>query len=187
MMMRVACLGVCAMFVVVPFGCEKKKTESPVAQDHAGRVIFPRQIEVEDESVNQFVREAMKTCFAGEYPAFRDLWADGGSSFSADKYERGWKRADQISIKRLKPVQFAPSVEDALDEDGSLKTTLIYYIVAEVRLSAEIHNPNREVVLWIIPEDGGWRFRHPPKAFFASIAEAEAAAESGTGATKPRG
>lgn len=178
----------CALAVTALSGCEEKQAKPKPVPAPTDRVTFPKELEVEDESVNQFIREAMKTCFAGEYAAFKALWSkEGESTFTAEQYERGWKKADKIKITRLAPVRFAESLDDALADDGSLKTTLIYYVVAEVRLAADIRKPQRPVVLLIRPEDENWRFQHPPKAFLTTIAEAEAAKSVPPDESNPKG
>ncbi len=165
----------CALTIVATSGCEKEQVDAVPTTDFGQRIKFAPAIMVEDESVNQFVRDAMKTCFSGDYTEFRKLWSDGGSSFTAEQYERGWKKADRIEVVRLAPVNYAERVEDAFDEEGNLKTTRIYYVVANVELAADIRNPTREVVLLIRPENGQWRFQHPPKAFFDQLERSQSA------------
>ena len=135
-----------------------------------GRVVFPDALRVEDESVNEFIERAMKTCAGGVYDDFRLLWSIQREPLSREEYEKGWQAIREIRVRALEQVKLAPDSDDP----GGVEQ-LVYALLARVDLDAarlpNEEQPHREVALMLLREHDQWRLAHGPKALRAWIAK----------------
>lgn len=125
-------------------------------------LIFPSKMYVEDQSLNQFVIEAMQTCITGEYDAFRLLWSAREEPMARGEFDKGWKAIEEIRILALEKVRLAP------DKDKiSQSPELVYALYANVKLNADLispqQKPEREAISMIVQEQGKWRMAKAPK------------------------
>jgi len=135
----------------------------PVQLQQKNLLSFPDELYVEDESVNEFVRQAMDVCASGDYDAFRLLWTARQDPLPHDEFEKGWQAVEEIHVRALERVRL---VDEA--EDGQGKAYAGYAVFAEVHLDpthirAKVE-PDREVVLAMVREHDQWRLAKAPKA-----------------------
>jgi hypothetical protein len=126
-------------------------------------LIFPDELRVEDESVNEFVRHAMAICGRGEYEPFRLLWSVREEPLPRDQFEEGWQAVKIIRLRALRKAKLI-----AEKAGGSPDGEVVYLALAEVELDPEHpagkKQARREVVLMLIREDERWRIAQPPTA-----------------------
>ncbi len=125
-------------------------------------LIFPDELHVEDESLNEFVIAAMKTCVEGEYDAFRLIWSAREEPMQRGEFDKGWKAIEEIRILALEKVRLTP------DKDQISQTPeLVYALYANVKLNADLispqQKPEREAISMIVNEQGKWRMATAPK------------------------
>lgn len=152
---------------------DAEDTKAADRQDAAARrrpdlLRFPADLHMADASVNAFVKEAMLHCASGDYNRFRLLWSAKEEPLSRDDYEQGWQAVQKIAVRALKKVMLAADSKHRGDPSRK-----VYVLLAEVALDpthrAGAREPNREVVLMMVREQGAWRLAHPPKAMRAWI------------------
>lgn len=107
-------------------------------------------MEVDDPTVNGFVRATIEACASADYERFRALWSATEEPLSREQFERGWRTARRIEVHALQPLRHP--------KDGSI----LYYIHASVELAPQVREPKREVVLLIVKRDGRWRLARAP-------------------------
>ena len=132
------------------------------AQPRGDLLVFPGELRVEDESVNEFVVRAMTTCASGDYAAFRLLWSVLQEPLPRDEYKKGWQAVQEIRIRALKEIALAPGSQE---DPGESKTA--YVVVADVALDpshpAARSQPQRQAVLMIVKEREEWRLAQATK------------------------
>ena len=133
-------------------GCSRDEPEpESVATPQPGvRVVFPPSVEVDDATINDFVRKTIEICASADYERFRALWGATEEPFTREQFERGWQTARRIEVHALQPMRHP--------KDGSI----LYYIHASVELAPQMREPKREVVLLIVKRDGRWRLARAP-------------------------
>jgi len=152
-------LVACCFAGILAAGCEKtSEPEQGVAAPAkpADVLVFPSELRVSDDSVNEFVSRAMRVCGEGEYEPFRLLWSVKEDTLSRGDFEQGWQAVVKIQIRALQPVFLAA------DAEGSAMTgETIYVVLANVELDpahrAGQNEPHREVALKVVKENGEWR------------------------------
>ena len=73
-------------------GCDSNEDHQPataIEQEAKAKnlLVFPDDLHTTDDSINQFVKRAMRTCAAGEYPPFRLLWSVREEPLPRDEYD----------------------------------------------------------------------------------------------------
>jgi len=125
-------------------------------------LIFPDELRVADETVNDFVAKAMSTCAAGEYEPFRLLWSVRGDPLPREEFEQGWQAVQVIKVRVLEKVMI-----DADPNAGRAEPEIVYALLVDVSLDPEQKagqkKPQREVVLMLIREHEQWRLAQAPK------------------------
>jgi hypothetical protein len=157
---------------LVAIGCRRESdTSAPPAAAppvlHPAKppdlLVFPDSLRVADPAVNDFARQAMETCAAGDYPQFRLLWSVRHEPLSRGEYEKGWQAVQQIRLRALEPVRIA---EPAPDDPPTELPPLSYVVLADVTFDPAHRiaraEPNREVVLLIVHEQDAWRLAEAP-------------------------
>ena len=151
-------------------GCDTSSSDAPdsaqavsaALQKPAQVLIFPESMQVEDESVNAFVKKAMAACAKGDYGAFRLLWSARQEPLPQAEFDAGWKAVQAIRIRSLDHIRMAVKSETG-DED--LRDH--YVFVAEVQFDpqrpAGRKEPTRQVVLLMGKEQGQWRLARAPE------------------------
>lgn len=169
MLHKFSIITVAAVLLCVGMACRRDQADSAVStptDDPKPSVedllIFPEEMQVADESVNEFVARAMTVCAAGRYEDFRLLWSARDQPLSRGEYEMGWQAVREIRIRALERVRLGPDSTRG-GEDGEF----VYVILAGVSLdptqSAGGQEPNREAVLMAIREQDDWRLARAPK------------------------
>lgn len=132
---------------------------SPKPQDV---LIFPDELRVADETVNDFVAKAMSICAAREYEAFRLLWSVRGDPLPREEFEQGWQAVQIIKVRALEKVMI-----DADPSAGRAEPETVYALLVDVSLDPEQKagqkKPQREVVLMLIREHEQWHLAQAPK------------------------
>jgi len=142
-------------------------------------LIFPDELRVADETVNDFVAKAMSICAAGEYGAFRLLWSVRGDPLPREEFEQGWQAVQNIKVRALEKVML-----DADPSAGRAESESVYALLVDVSLDPEQRagqkKPRREVVLMLIREHEQWRLAQAPKPMREWVKKklAEASSES---------
>ena len=143
---------------------------------------FPEALHVSDDSVNEFVGQAMDACAKGRYDDFRLLWSAQQKPLERAEFEVGWIAVQSIEVRALEPIKMATKTEageERLDEH--------YVFLAEVRFDpqhpAGRKEPTREVILLLTKEQQQWRLARAPAKIRVWIRErvadyAEAAASN---------
>jgi hypothetical protein len=156
-------------------------------------LVFPAELKVDDPALNDFVATAMRICASGNYEDFRRLWSAREEPMSREEFNEGWQAVQEIRIAALQKVRIDRSIandngtnktanknpgdEDPNNNLARAKTNDVspaeddgirYVIFARVQLDAAHpvghRNPRREVLLLLVPEQGGWRFARAPKS-----------------------
>ncbi len=132
-------------------GSGKAAAGDPAPAGEAGaQLIFPPELRAADETVNQFIEEALRVSTGRDYDAFRLLWVTVDEPFAREQFERGWK-----SLKALR-VEVLQKIRDPLDPQ-----TFLYglYAIAELDPSdlPTGQEASRRVVLEIRKEQDQWR------------------------------
>jgi hypothetical protein len=162
-----------AVTVGADLGCRREE-EAPAGgaapdklpAEQAGVLVFPEELKVEDDSVNEFLTRAMTVCTTGDYEAFRLLWNVREEPLARDEFEKGWQAVEEIRVRALEKVILA---SDEGAEPGVSRTA--YVTCADVRLDAEriTKHPGREieaerqVVLMLLREHDEWGLAWAPK------------------------
>ncbi|MCC7293543.1 MAG: hypothetical protein IT449_15905 [Phycisphaerales bacterium] len=125
-------------------------TGNPAAAGEEGaHLTFPPPLRAADESVNQFIEEALRVSTGRDYDAFRLLWVTVDEPFAREQFERGWK-----SLKALR-VEVLQKIRDPVDD------SILYglYAIAELDPSdlPTGQEASRRVVLEIRKEQDRWR------------------------------
>ncbi len=139
--------------------CEREstpETKAPPTPPKLETLVFPTQLRVVDEAVNDFVTIAMNLCSSGDYESFRLLWSVEHDPITRQQFESAWQAVTRIRIL-------------ALERDPINDT---YAILAHVALDAKRfpaghrlrENPQRNVALLILQEQGEWRLTRAPIA-----------------------
>ncbi len=165
----------------MPGGCRKEQTEDAVAKAEAVEplprhvLVFPKELEVEDESVNAFVREMMEVSTAGNYDDFRLLWSARQQPLPRSEFEKGWSAVEQIRVLALEKVALAGE-----SAEGDADAETVYALYADVQLDAEQlggmraatnkeAGTRRKPILMFLREHGQWRIGRAPKQMCAWI------------------
>lgn len=145
--------GYAAAILATFCGCARDEPESQAAPavERAVQVVFPAAVEVDDATVNDFVRTTIEACASADYDRFRALWGASEEPFTREQFERGWQTARRIEIHDIQPMRHP--------KDGSI----LYYVHAGVELAPQIREPKREVVLLIVKRGGHWRLAKAPE------------------------
>jgi hypothetical protein len=135
-------------------GCAKKEstkaTPTP-SPEPIGLLDFPAELRAEDPTVNEFLIQAIQTCVDEDYDAFRLLWSAREEPISEQEFKRGWQANPKVYIKDLRK---GPT------EDGEA----FYAVRALVKLDpAMVPEPERDIVMLLVMEDGKWRLATPPR------------------------
>lgn len=162
------------------------------------RLVFPAELRVEDDSVNEFVDRAMRTIAQGEYEPFRALWSVRRDPPSSADFEKGWQAVRSIRVLALEKVVIAAEpnqrttaspdevpLRDAPPGDASRapEAEHSYALLAEIALDpkspATRGEPIRDIVLVMIREQGNWRLVRAPKALSNWLLERAGKSQNG--------
>ncbi len=172
-------LGLLVMVVTAwSAGCSKeqsdgdgKKAGDAVKATPRHVLVFPKEMEVADASVNAFVREVMATSASGDYSAFRLLWSARQQPLARNEFERGWDAVEEIRVLALERVALSSETETGEPET-------VYAMYADVRLdperlggmrakSGKPADTRRKPILMFVREHGQWRIGRAPKQMCA--------------------
>lgn len=166
---RVAML--CVGVAFVPAGCRREAeptepTASELVKQRDDFLVFPDNLRAEDETVNDFVTDAMTVCASGDYEAFRLLWSVKQDPLPREEFKRGWQAVESIRIRAVERVQLTSSQTDAETPTAGIHNDA-YVVLADVQLNpdhpAGQREPRREVVLLIRRENERWWLARAPK------------------------
>jgi hypothetical protein len=152
-------------------GCTSKSDEKDNRSAEESRtsvrkddvLVFPDELRLEDDAVNEYVRNAMKTCAAGDYELFRLLFSARDEVLPREEFEKGWQAVREIRVTRLQKVMLAPD-----EKQGRAANETVYALLADVSLDPEHpaarNEPKREVALMIVREHDEWKLAKAPRA-----------------------
>ena len=154
-------------------GCSRDEPEAHSAATPQPKVevVFPQAVEVDDATVNDFVRTTIDACASAEYERFRALWGATEEPFTREQFERGWQTARRIEVHAIQPMR--------QPKDGSI----LYYVHASVELSPQVREPKREVVLLIVKQSGRWRLAQAPDNLRKHVLKKETTESGADGAS----
>jgi hypothetical protein len=133
------------------------RPNKPTPQAAAASVVeFPAEVQTDDPTVNEFVREAIGTCVSGDYERFRLLWNVREDPFPRGEFERGWKAVRKVTVLKVQKMRNPP-------EGAAYEGKYLYYVHGRVELDATMPEPTRDVLLLIIQEGERWRLARAPK------------------------
>ena len=120
-------------------------------------VIFPKDLQqILDDEARQVVRQLIDACVQGDYDQFRLMWTISQDPYPRNAFEKGWKAVQEVQIlnvvKRRRPAGDAPY-------------EIVFGIAAHVALDPSIPEPERDIVLLLIPENNTWKIARPPGRF----------------------
>ncbi len=163
--------GKCAVALVTMWvaGCDTGEVDTRDARAAAKSaptkpvqvLTFPESIQVDDASVNAFVKEAMAACAKGAYDEFRLLWSSRQEPLQQDEFNAGWKAVLAINVRSLDLIRLAVK-----SDSGEEELREHYVFLAEVQFDpqhpAGRKEPTRQVVLLMGKEQGQWRLARAP-------------------------
>ncbi len=136
-------------------GCakDKKTPVQPSPTPSIENVVnFPPEVRAEDESVNEFLLETITTCLEKDYEAFRLLWSARDEPMTEEEFKRGWQANPKVTVKAIQKMR-------------SSEGEIVYGIRALVELDPnKVPEPQRDVVLLFVKEQGKWRLARPPRS-----------------------
>lgn len=171
-------IALLAVLVGVLAGCRPgNDSRSPdevsdEVQAEAPRAVltFPPELKVADETVNEFVTEAMHTCANGDYDSFRLLWSAREELITKREYERGWKAVLRMDIRALEEVKLAP--DPARDETEPRTVYAIFaYVEFDPAQTVDQQDVERQVVLIVQREHDAWRLGKAPRGLRTWLTE----------------
>ena len=148
-------------------GCERdpggRGDDGPIQPEDPGILVFPDALRAADQSVNAFVKEAMRVCMSGRYESFRLVWSARYDPITREQFEGGWRAVEKITVL-------------ALERDEEHDSYAVYAKVtfnpdelpAEHKLRVA---PFRDVVLLIIREQEDWKLTNAPNPVRAYMIE----------------
>ncbi len=155
---------VAAAAVLATVACRRDDTAgaTPSPSPRPEPIVFRQEARAEDPAVNDFVIHAIRTCIAGDYPAFRLLWSARQEPLSEAEFRRGWRAVEKVTIHEIRKMK-TPEGE------------VFYAVRGEVDLNpSEVPHPNRNVVLVLVEENGRWRLATAPRQVRAAMLPKEA-------------
>jgi len=139
-------------------GCERQEEKTAAGKPVTpvrDVLIFPDSLRVQDESVNEFLSDAMRACISGDYEVFRLLWSAQYDPVTRDQFESAWRAVEKITIAAL---------ERDAQNDSYAVFARVTFDPDQLPRKHELHNdPRRDVVLLIIREHDDWRLARAPK------------------------
>lgn len=174
-------------------GCDSGETTDPRRTDttkvepakSAQVLSFPDAVQVDDASVNAFVRQAMGACARGDYDEFRLLWSARQEPLQQDEFDAGWKAVLEINIRSLDLIRLGVKTDGG---DEELRGH--YVFLAEVKFDpqhpAGRKQPTRQVVLLVGKEQDQWRLARAPAKVRSWARDRLASAETSEGPSAPR-
>ena len=172
-----ACLFLCVACMIATPACrrgEPENSSSATASPDAANakrpdlLVFPDELRVADDSVNDFVTKAMTTCAKGDYEPFRLLWSAREDPLPRGEYEEGWHAVQTITVRALEKVMLGPDPK-ANRAEGETVYALLVDVSLDPTQKAGQKKPQRHVVMMLASESGEWRFGRAPKAMRAWI------------------
>ncbi len=135
-------------------GCKPERQNAQ--NDHSGRraeslIDFPAELRAEDPSVNEFILNAIQTCMAEDYEAFRLLWSGLEEPISEQEFRRGFRATRKVTILHLL-------------QRRTREGDIVYIVHSLVELDPnEVPEPERDIVLLLRKESGKWRVARAPR------------------------
>lgn len=158
-----------AMFWVAIFavaaGCKRDSQPSPAptaSPESKHELIFPEELHVKDDSVNQFITRAIDVCASGDYEGFRLLWSiRQNPPFTKQEFTMALQGGATVTIQQLQKFR-TPEGE------------VVYAVRGRVELKKPgIPKPVRDVILMIVNESDQWRLALAPSNVRKVMKEAE--------------
>lgn len=144
---------------------------------------FPTQFYQDDQTVNDFVRQAMTACANGKYDEFRVLWTARQEPLNRGEYDAGWQAVESIDVRALEPVKLA------VQTDSGEILERKYVLLADVRFDPEHpagrKAPRREVVLLLTKDQERWRLARAPERIRTWVRELATEADAGAAPNEP--
>jgi hypothetical protein len=143
-------------------GCRERDTATPESVEVASppardRLVFSESLRVDDDTVNQFVSDAMHTCVGGAYEPFRLLWSAQYEPVDRAHFEKHWQSIDEIDVLALEKDPEPESRRYALCAD-------VIFDPGRLPPNHELRdNPRRRIVLLIVREENRWRLARASK------------------------
>lgn len=125
-------------------------------------LVFPETLKTDDQTVNDFVDQAMKHCASGDYERFRLLWSAKEEPLSRQEYDEGWKAVQKITVQAMQKIVLAPEARNATD-DGETAYVVLADVDLDPTLRAGRTEPHRQVVLLVRRESHRWCLARAPK------------------------
>ncbi|GMV96885.1 MAG: hypothetical protein HRF43_09175 [Phycisphaerae bacterium] len=146
--------------------------EAPHAQ--RPRVLFPDDLHVEDDTVNQFISHALQTVEEGDYDRFRQIFGIHFPPPDEAQFRRVWRSVQEVAVARV------------FQERGKPNEYYVY-VVVKLREPDRHDRTQRDVPVLIHQEEGRWRLGEVPAEMVRRIraasslpATAPAASSSGS-------
>lgn len=155
-------------------GCRRKQAESklpepvPAGKAKAQVLEFPQALWADDEALNDCVRRVVQACASGDYQAFSKLWTSQDDPFPQEQFFKAWQYLRRVEIVGLRPVRH-PQTGD-----------ILYAGKAHVLLDPTLKEPERDVTMLFVKEEGGWRLTTPPDALPDSLFDKPATSGPGS-------
>lgn len=148
-----------------------RPTQPSSAAKPQNLLVFPIDLRVPDDSVNEFVERAMSACATGEYDSFRRLWSAQRDPLSRGEFEQGWQAVRSIRVRALQRVIIAQAeatdAQSRADADRPAEDAAVYVLLTDLSLdpqhAAGQAQPTREAALLIVREQDQWRLTRAPK------------------------
>lgn len=145
-----------------------KGDSKPVAPVPPKNILeFPAELRVQDNAINGMVEKAMSACASGDYNLFRGLWSVREEPISKEEFDEGWKAVREIRIRALQKIRIDLGTNNdnrSTEPGGDVHYVVLASVVFDPSLKATQKEPEREVVLLVIPEQGEWRVARAPKS-----------------------
>ena len=180
---RLARFAMCAVLAcALVAGCRRTENNlpAPEPEPEAAReefIAFPSELHAADADINEFVMQALRTCLAGDYEAFRLLWTAKQEPVARAQFDFGAYAVKQIRVLALERLR------DQADDSA------IYLFCVRIefdleRMPAEVE-PSRTVVLMALWEADAWRLARAPKELRHWILARAGVSEESTDPTEP--
>ncbi len=138
-------------------GADKPAPDAPAAPAPRDRLVFADSLRVDEDTVNQFVEDAMRTCVGGAYEPFRLLWSAQYEPVDRAHFEKHWQSIEEIEVLALVKDPEAGRNRYALCAD-------VIFNPAELPPDHELRDdPRCRVVLLIVREENRWRLARASK------------------------
>ncbi len=194
-------VGVGVALLILAGGCRGKTNKAAVAnsnvsgeEKNAIEVQWAAGARCANESVNEFVADAVHACATGDYEKYRLLWRYDHRPTSRKVFERRWQSVQRVEIKAIRRVVFRYADGTIRSPDPRSPELPVYMFHVFVEVKPEVREKisrsndqgdDRDLVLLIVQEEGAWQLMPAPDRIRDSVL-GTANAKSTTGTKKEK-